>query len=306
MTENAASVTLANSEVTLVFEKKGGKLTSLVCRGKDCCPWRGLYPGCLGKQQRQAADPVGVSRLPPRARSGGDQLREHRSALPVCFGAHYILRADEPGFHNYLTWGHDAVRNPGVHELAQFNFCLRADPRLFTTAAVDDERIRPFPRPETLRREQMVMDATYRLPDGTFYSKYFFSAAMDERHVVHGMMGEGIGLWIVMPNHEHLNGGPEHQELTVHQTGSSPVVLYHATAAHYGRRRDHSRFPQRLVVEGLGSLLCLHQPRGQPSRTLAGRQTPRCRGSRGVALSLAGGREIPTRPWPGDRPVAVR
>ena len=45
---------------------------------------------------------------------------------------------------------------------------------------------------------------------------------MDENHRVHGAMGDGIGAWILMPSHEHLNGGPEHQELTVHQTDTRP------------------------------------------------------------------------------------
>jgi rhamnogalacturonan endolyase len=47
-------------------------------------------------------------------------------------------------------------------------------------------------------------------------------------------MGDGLGIWMIMPSHEHLNGGPEHQELTVHQAGASQVLLAHAQAAHYG------------------------------------------------------------------------
>ena len=235
MTENAASVTLANSEVTLVFEKKGGKLTSLVCRGKELLARGGAYIQ-VALASNKGKPPIQWEYRVCRREPGLVEISFANTDphCPFVLGAHYILRAEEPGFYNYLTWGHDAVRNPGVHELAQLNFCLRADPRIFTAAAVDDERIKLFPKPEWLTRRQMVMDATYRLPNGSFYSKYFYSAAMDERHTVHGMMGENIGLWMVMPSHEHLNGGPEHQELTVHQTDSSPVLLCHATAAHYG------------------------------------------------------------------------
>ena len=80
----------------------------------------------------------------------------------------------------------------------------------------------------------MLMDATYRLPSGDVYSKYFYSATMDEKHLVHGAMGRNLGIWIIMPSHEHLNGGPEHQELTVHQTDTTPVLLCHYNAGHYG------------------------------------------------------------------------
>ncbi len=235
MSQDATLVTLANREVTLVFEKKAGKLKSFTWNGMELLANGGAHIQCAlaGKKNKPPIKwEFGLCHREP----GLVEIR-FTNADPQCpfvLGAHYILRADEPGFYNYLTWGHDAVRKPGVYELSQFNFCLRADPHIFTTATVDDERIRPFPNPEWLTRRQMVMDATYRLPNGSFYSKYFYSAAMDERHAVHGMMGENIGLWIVMPSHEHLNGGPEHQELTVHQTDSSPVLLCHATAAHYG------------------------------------------------------------------------
>ncbi len=153
---------------------------------------------------------------------------------PFDLACHYTLRSGEPGFWNHLAYGHGAARSPGVHELGQFNFCLRVNPALFTIAAVDDARTVPFPRPEDLRGAPQVMDATYRLPDGSIYSKYFFSAAMAPSHRVHGAMGADIGVWIAMPSHEHLNGGPEHQELTVHQTDTTPVLLRHAVAGHYG------------------------------------------------------------------------
>ena len=235
MSQNATSVTLANREVTLVFEKKTGKLKSFAWHGMELLASGGAYIQCalVGKKDKP---PVNWEFRLCRQEPGLLEIRFANAdrQCPFTLESHYILRADEPGFHHYLVWGHDVARSPGIHELSQLNFCLRADPRIFTTAAVDDERIRPFPKPEWLTRRQMVMDATYRLPDGSFYSKYFYSAAMDERHTVHGMMGETIGLWIVMPSHEHLNGGPEHQELTVHQTDSSPVLLCHATAAHYG------------------------------------------------------------------------
>jgi rhamnogalacturonan endolyase len=235
VSQDTTSVTLANREVTLVFQKKTSKLKSFTWHSMELLASGGAYIQCALTSKKDKP-PINWEFHLCRREPGLVEIR-FANADPQCpfiLESHYILRADEPGFYNYLTWGHDAVRNPGVHELAQFNFCLRADPHIFTTAAVDDERIKPFPKPEWLTRQQMVMDATYRLPNGSFYSKYFYSAAMDERHTVHGMMGENIGLWIVMPSHEHLNGDPEHQELTVHQTDSSPVLLCHATAAHYG------------------------------------------------------------------------
>jgi rhamnogalacturonan endolyase len=146
----------------------------------------------------------------------------------------YVLRADEPGFYNYIVLGHDAEKHPGIHGMGQLNFCLRVDPKTFTHAAIDDSRITAFPSPESLQQSTVLMDATYRLPSGDVYSKYFCSATMDEKHLVHGALGRDVGIWIIMPSHEHLNGGPQRQELTVHQTDTTPVLLCHYNAGHYG------------------------------------------------------------------------
>lgn len=234
--QEARTIGLTNSEVSLEFDKASGRLKSLHYHGRELL-------GAEGGGYVQVAFTSRYDRGPEKWQFR--VVRREPSLVEIAFesvdpdcpfdlSAHYILRADEPGFHNYLKFGHEAARSPGLHRLAQLNFCLRADPAIFTWAAVDDERIRPLPPGDALKPEKMVMDSTYLMSDGSYYSKYFYSAEMDERHTVHGVMGEQIGLWITMPSHEHLNGGPEHQELTVHQTENSPVLLRHATAAHYG------------------------------------------------------------------------
>lgn len=236
LTESADTVRLSSQQIGLVFEKRGGKLKSFTCDGKELLASGGAYVQLSLTGKKGHAPPV---RWEYRLCRNEPSLIEIsfvnvEAECPFDLESHYVLRAGERGFYNYLMWGHDAKRSPGVHEMAQFNFCLRADPHLFTTAAVDDERIKPFPAPEVLKNAPTVMDSTFHLPDGSYYSKYFYSAVMDERHIVHGMMGSDLGLWLIMPSHEHLNDGPQHAELTVHQTTTSPVLLGTATAAHYG------------------------------------------------------------------------
>ena len=114
--------------------------------------------------------------------------------FPFELEMHYVLRTNEPGFHVYFALGHDASKHPGVITLSQLDYCPRVDPTIFTSAAVDDQRIKAFPPPSALNAGQEVMDATIRMADGTVYSKYFYSAAMDEEHHVHGAMGSDTGL----------------------------------------------------------------------------------------------------------------
>jgi len=239
LTDRPDTMTLANGLVAMTFQKPGGVLTSMTYRGRE------LLAGGKGYVQVVVGGGDG-SRVPgDRIRFAYRLVRRGKDLVEIAFvnvnprfpfevENHYVLRAGAPGFYHYLVAGHDARRHTGVQRMHQLNLCLRVDARLFTHAAVDEERIDPFPSPEALRAAEEVMDATLRLRDGRIYSKYFYSAAMNEAHRVHGVMGEGLGLWIIMPSHEHLNGGPEHQELTVHQTRTTPVLLRHFTAAHYG------------------------------------------------------------------------
>jgi rhamnogalacturonan endolyase len=234
LSEEPGTVHVANREVALSFDRVTGTLVSLVFRGREL-----LGGGGQGYVQIAADRSYGTVQWTYRLVRHEPDLVEIAfvsvaPAFPFDIETHYVLRAGDPGFYNYIVMGHDAEKHPGIFGLAQLDFALRVDPRLFTVAAVDDRRIAPLPRPETLRQSPLVMDATFRLPDGRIYSKYFQSAAMDERHTVHGLVGPGVGIWIVMPSHEHLNGGPEHQELTVHQTDTTPVLLAHYTGAHYG------------------------------------------------------------------------
>ena len=120
-----------------------------------------------------------------------------------------IEKSDVPFILNSAT--SDAITDPVIKNIytsqvtatveskAQLDYALRLDPQLFTWAAVDDDRIREFPKPSALVAKRMVMDATYPLEDGAIYSKYFYSAAMDENHRVHGAMGDGLGAWVIMP-----------------------------------------------------------------------------------------------------------
>lgn len=236
MSDDATRVTLVNSMLRLVFDKKSGSLESLDYGGRQLLAKGGGYVQIAYTSRRDNPRVAWSFRVVRRETELIEIAFVNTSAeCPFDFESHYLLRAGDPGFYHYLVWGHDTRRNPIDQKLAQFNFALRVDKDLFTTAAVDDQRIARFPPAELLSEDRLVMDATYRLPDGGYYSKYFFAAEMDERHAVHGAMSDtGLGIWMILPSHEHLNGGPEHQELTVSQGGASQVLLAHAQGAHYG------------------------------------------------------------------------
>ena len=127
--------------------------------------------------------------------------------------AHWILRRGDPGFYVYIVFRH----GPGMEaiSLVQARTVLGAvsGTKLFTNYIVDDERQGPFPTGEIL---ETIQDATDRYASGQIYTKYDYSAFVADE-LVYGMAGNGVGLWMILPGREYINGGPLHQELTVHK-----------------------------------------------------------------------------------------
>lgn len=254
-------VRLANNQLALTFDASG-QLRSLQFHGRELIgagrgyvqsvlsiPARWPHSGWVpakGMAVRALPKPGWTYRLCRREPGLVDIAFSTGPAYPFDIAVHYVLRSNESGFYCYFVLGRDPHHHSGIAVLAQLNLCLRLDSTIFTDFAVDDHRLGVLPTPAALRAARLIANATYRLPSGRIFTKYFNSAVMDEHHLVHGLAGHGVGVWIIMPNHEALNGGPEHQELTVTQSTTTPVLLFHVQAAHYGA----------------GDLIC---PRGEPA-----------------------------------------
>ncbi|HEY9292161.1 MAG TPA: polysaccharide lyase family protein [Microlunatus sp.] len=161
----------------------------------------------------------------------------------------YIFAADEPGFHLAPRFAHRA-EHPTI-SVEQHRFVCWLDPAIFTHASLEDDDFgKPWraaaaqlPTPDELGTGPMVMDATYDL-DGLgsgyprrYYTKYDWAISMRD-HLTHGLYGRVgdhyVGAFAVLANRESFNGGPDRQDLTLHQTDAGPVLLLEPHATHYG------------------------------------------------------------------------
>jgi rhamnogalacturonan endolyase len=147
---------------------------------------------------------------------------------------HYVLRAGDPGFYNYITIRHDPALRPGARVLEQVNLLVRVDPEIFRFATIGAEKSGLLPTPAKMRAGRLIMDATYLLPDGTIDAKYDWTLEETGERVF-GLMGEDLGVFLVKDSGEALNSAPVARELSVHQTTLTPVLLRHFVAGHYGR-----------------------------------------------------------------------
>ena len=80
-----------------------------------------------------------------------------------------------------------------------------------------------------------IQDATFKLPDGSIYTKYNWANFIAEDSV-HGAMSPvyKYGVWNIACSHEWLNGGPTRQELTVHADTKSELTIQMIQGEHFG------------------------------------------------------------------------
>ncbi|MBQ9204146.1 MAG: hypothetical protein IJ155_07890 [Prevotella sp.] len=142
----------------------------------------------------------------------------------------YLVRRNVAGCYNYAIVEGSASARETISE-ARMGF--RGSPALFYYAYVNDDVQATMPTPTEMKNAETVTDATYRLSDGTVYTKYDY-AVFQKDDAVHGMMGRQVGVWTIVPSVEWLNGGVMRQDLTVHATDSSPILLRHFHGNHFG------------------------------------------------------------------------
>lgn len=142
----------------------------------------------------------------------------------------YIMRRGVAGIYHY-------VQAKGKVDGANFSEArmgFRGDPTLFNYAYVNDEVQEALPTPSEMSSATVVTDATYQIAaERPIYTKYNY-AAFQKDDAVHGMMGDHVGLWMISASEEWLNGGVMRQDLTVHATETTPIVLRHFQGNHFG------------------------------------------------------------------------
>lgn len=157
--------------------------------------------------------------------------RNTTSDLHVTQG--YIMRRGESGFYTYVIM--EGTANPV--SVREARVCCRMNAN-YLNGYVDDRMQGEIPSNSVMSSVEssssdIIQDATYRLPDGTIYTKYNWANYV-VNDSVHGLMNSNYGLWNIACSHEWLNGGPMRQELTVHATGKSPITIQMLQGEHFG------------------------------------------------------------------------
>lgn len=234
LADEPAAMVVSNGDITLRLSKERQRVESFVFRGRELFGEKG---GASIQFYGRGA------KTGPAEQAGLHVHRQEPDLVDLMYVStrrgfdvemHYVVRAGETGFYNYIAIRHDPVLRPGDRVLEQVNLLVRADPEIFRFATIGDEKSDWLPTPQQMRDGKLIMDATYLLEDGTVDAKYDWT--LEERgERVFGLMGEDVGLFLVKDSGEALNSAPIARELSVHQTTLTPVLLRHFVAGHYGR-----------------------------------------------------------------------
>lgn len=146
----------------------------------------------------------------------------------------FIMRKGVNGVYVYVIVNGTSA-SAGV-KLKEARVCTRLNSS-FRNGYVDDDIQGKIPSNAEMataeKEENVVQDATYRMADGSIYTKYDWAQYI-VRDSVHGLMNNVSGVWNIACSHEYVNGGPMKQELTVHATSKSPITIQMLQGEHLG------------------------------------------------------------------------
>ncbi|MDE6354728.1 MAG: hypothetical protein K2L56_06725 [Prevotella sp.] len=159
----------------------------------------------------------------------------------------FIMRKGESGLYVYVIA--NGTPTSSTVKLKETRVCVRLA-STFLNGYVDDSMNGKIPSNSAMataeKSENTIQDATYRLADGSIYTKYNW-ANYCERDSVHGLMNTKNGVWNIPCSYEWMNGGPLKQELTVHATSKSPITIQMLQGEHLGAEAQYYQDGERKI-----------------------------------------------------------
>ena len=210
-----------------------GRVSSLQRKGTEFLASNGIYFDYTTSEGNKGLSPSKVTII----KNSAEHCEVLYSATSgnTIFEQGFIMRKGVPGIYSYvIATGTSTSANEPIKEA---RVCSRlADGML--NGYVDwrmNGRIPSNSEMTTAEKEEnTIQDATYKLADGSIYTKYNWANYI-ERDTLHGLRDNSYyGLYNIPVSYEWINGGCDRQELTVHATSKSPITIQMLQGEHFG------------------------------------------------------------------------
>jgi rhamnogalacturonan endolyase len=229
LTDHGPTVSLSNGIVSFSVAKNDATIHEMTLGTSPNLVGRGAYFAVVNSGGHDSTDIHNAVYKVIQNTPALVELSFDASVGHIHFDQHYILRQGDHGFYTFVLMTHqpaDPAENNG-----QIRWSFYLNPSLFNYQLATDTEQGPIP---DTRGSTQVQDATFRLSDGTIYTKYNYCSYIEEDDV-HGECGQGngsYGAFIVMGGKEYLQA-PTKQEITVHQ---GPIIHRFLVSGHFEPR----------------------------------------------------------------------
>jgi rhamnogalacturonan endolyase len=255
ITDSGKSVTLSNGLVSATFDKRDGNFLRLEYDGTDLLDRSGywhVYGNTPGKPETEATGTSSVLTVTQDpATNGGDcgeiqmffPYAAQAGEVPLDIAIRYTLRRGDSGIYCWTSVHHKPAYPPFDIEIANLTLKLRGDifDHLTIDAARDRQMISGYDwvhgLPLNLKEARRM---TTGIHTGEVEHKYDYSA-MFSQTPAYGWIStsKDVGIWMVNPSLEYINGGPTKIELTGHidvkdALPADPTLLFIWHGSHYG------------------------------------------------------------------------
>ncbi len=162
------------------------------------------------------------------------EVRYTDNTSSLHFQLGYVMRKGVNGIYVYVVT--EGTESSASSPLVQSRVVTRLSD-YFNYGYVTEKMQGEMPSPALMNKVETsgkIQDATFRMPDGSIYTKYDWVNFIAEDSV-HGAVDPTFkyGVWQIPCSYEWLNGGPTRQELTVHADTKSEIAMVVMHGQHF-------------------------------------------------------------------------
>jgi rhamnogalacturonan endolyase len=258
LSEEADTATLANGVVSVTVKKANGNLLSLRLRGVELLSrgegyWN-IYGNIPGQKNTEAKPTPSVFRVSQNPAQNGGALGEiallfhysgQSNVVPLDIEIRYALHRGDSGLYAWTIVDHASEYPP--FDIAASTVCLKLNSKIVDFLSVDSRRQRLMATPEDwVQGTQLNLREARRLNSGIHKGevehKYDYNVLLS-RTPAWGWSSttRHVGIFLVNPSIEYLNGGPAMVDYVGHLDGkpslpADPTLLLIWHSPHYGGR----------------------------------------------------------------------
>jgi rhamnogalacturonan endolyase len=259
ITQSNETATMTNGEVTLVVKKLNGNILSLKYHGLEVMGHGGGYWDIIGAIPNQPTIQLpgspavcGITKDPGK---NGGELGEitvrfpytgQANTIPLDIEVRYTLHRGDSAIYAWTIVDHDAKYPAFDIELS--TLILKLNPEIFDFLSVDSARQKLMPSPQDWVSGTQLNVKEARMMNsgpnaGKAEHKYDYNAMLS-RVPAYGWSSttKNIGVFIVNPSIEYINGSPVYVDYEGHIDVKStlpadPTLLFTWHTSHYGGKK---------------------------------------------------------------------